>query len=651
MRVVPVEGRRGLRQFIRLPWSLYRDDPAWEIMASAAPGPVVTYGQHAEATVRALGVALSLKETRPAPRLRSRKDLPQDPLARWFTSQRSAHERLVPFFYGAGDDLLDTVYVELAIDREPEPEACEALLKEGGQAEMALRHAVARGSKLQRQGYASLNELLESAANGDTAERWVVLGEPGAGKTTLARHLVWSLSDPAADPETRPVPLYLTLSRLAEARRHPFDLAESDLVSSQGSRVGQRFAKRLFDLSGEPGKVWLLLDGFDEVKPEALAFVMERLRVWSREMPWVVVCVLSRPVGYQELGRDFLKARIRPLDPADQRALLAKWLGEERARTATIEIVESPSLQDQARNPLMLTLMAALCQETGQVAPRRIDMYERAIDMLLDRGHHQTATGVRDKGSARRIVQTLSLDLQESGAQAWTESALDDRLWAVRKSEPEQVGFQLKEVWETNARFLKDLSQNSGILGPHDGPREPWRYLHRSLREYLSARELKRRGEERLLEKVRGLEEEEAGQWGETLALAAGLLDSPRAFLERLQEINPAVALDALRNIEVLSLDEALEFLWHTKDWDGDYLVALIRAWRRPLADVEAALLAQVVPERTVEQLAYLHYASGSDYDASAFLDRKFRYFENLRHKAFGQKIIGNVSFSLFSSF
>ena len=29
LRVVPVEGRRGLRQFIRLPWSIYRDDPAW----------------------------------------------------------------------------------------------------------------------------------------------------------------------------------------------------------------------------------------------------------------------------------------------------------------------------------------------------------------------------------------------------------------------------------------------------------------------------------------------------------------------------------------------------------------------------------------------------------------------------------------------
>jgi hypothetical protein len=29
LRVVPVEGRRGLRQFIRLPWSIYLDDPAW----------------------------------------------------------------------------------------------------------------------------------------------------------------------------------------------------------------------------------------------------------------------------------------------------------------------------------------------------------------------------------------------------------------------------------------------------------------------------------------------------------------------------------------------------------------------------------------------------------------------------------------------
>jgi len=29
LRVVPVEGRRGLRQFIRLPWLIYLDDPAW----------------------------------------------------------------------------------------------------------------------------------------------------------------------------------------------------------------------------------------------------------------------------------------------------------------------------------------------------------------------------------------------------------------------------------------------------------------------------------------------------------------------------------------------------------------------------------------------------------------------------------------------
>jgi hypothetical protein len=29
LRILPVEGRRGLRQFIRLPWSIYADDPVW----------------------------------------------------------------------------------------------------------------------------------------------------------------------------------------------------------------------------------------------------------------------------------------------------------------------------------------------------------------------------------------------------------------------------------------------------------------------------------------------------------------------------------------------------------------------------------------------------------------------------------------------
>lgn len=40
LRIVPVEGRQGLRRFIRLPWSIYADDPAW------VPPLLIERGEH-----------------------------------------------------------------------------------------------------------------------------------------------------------------------------------------------------------------------------------------------------------------------------------------------------------------------------------------------------------------------------------------------------------------------------------------------------------------------------------------------------------------------------------------------------------------------------------------------------------------------------
>jgi hypothetical protein len=73
--------------------------------------------------------------------------------------------------------------------------------------------------------------------------------------------------------------------------------------------------------------------------------------------------------------------------------------------------------------------------------------------MLLERGHHQVPTGVKDKESARRRLQVLSLDLQEGGGQKWTEQTLDDQRWALRRQEPE-LGYRLKESARVGSSML-----------------------------------------------------------------------------------------------------------------------------------------------------------------------------------------------------
>ncbi|MBN1655179.1 MAG: SUMF1/EgtB/PvdO family nonheme iron enzyme [Deltaproteobacteria bacterium] len=574
---------------------------------------VIAYDSHDDIVAFLHELAADRKEPPPA-----RKAVePKDVLTRWRKHLRYLHRNLVPFFSNAGDRLLETVFVELELEERPElsRETCLPEPDEGGfiGPEQRLSHERSR-----QRVFPSLRNLLESSDSNQPG-RWAILGEPGSGKTTLARHLAWVLSDPSRTENAGPVPLYLSLARLATKSKHPFEIAEEELSARYGEKEGMGLADRVGRLCSEPGRVWLLLDGLDEVEPNAVSSAVERIQELSHDLPNAVIAVMSRPVGFQELGSDFSKAWVRPLNEAGQKKLLCNWLGDEKGERARNEIAAQNALNDQARNPLMLTLIAALYEKQDGLPPTRVALYQQAVSLLLKRGHGVEQRGVRDQQSALRLIRPLSLNLHRSGKESWSEKEVDEQLWKLRR-ERDDLDFQLKKTWETNPGFLYDISKNAGILAPHDGPSEPWRYLHRSLRELLSAEQLVGEDKETkfVIELVKTLQADELGLWGETLSLAAGLLNQPLELLERIKKASPKVALRALLNVEGVSPDDCLSLLFSISNrgeypwerlWDGDYLSRLIRGWSLPAQTIETHLSRLVTKKRSIEELAFIYYA------------------------------------------
>ncbi len=105
-------------------------------------------------------------------------------------------------------------------------------------------------------------EILEVFERSDISGRLLILGEPGAGKTTTLLDLAKGLVERASDDSAAPIPVIFALSAWKDPKQEMKDWLIAELKSKYGVRI-------------DIGKKWIeakqllpLLDGLDEVKPE-----------------------------------------------------------------------------------------------------------------------------------------------------------------------------------------------------------------------------------------------------------------------------------------------------------------------------------------------------------------------------------------------
>ncbi|MGH9889735.1 MAG: NACHT domain-containing protein, partial [bacterium] len=443
------------------------------------------------------------------------------------------------------------------------------------------------------------------------AGNWVIMGDPGSGKTTLARHVAWRFAG-AGDG---PVPVYLSLSRLIQSGKHPFEQAELELTSAAGP-LGEGLSDGLFRAAKHKGGVCLMLDGLDEVPPASIDGLGDLIRSWAHKLPYVAIAVLTRPIGYQTLAPVFRHAHVRRLGAAAQQELLRRWCEPAVADRTWRRLHEPGSrLRMIISNPLMLTLVAILAREQDKLPLNRVQLYAQAIDLLLRRGHCAERRGVKDSIAARRILVSLSWVLQQRPQETWDVSTLHAAIIDLCRSDPQHQALLMP--WGSPEAFLNDIARNSGVLGPHDGPREPWRYLHRSLREFLVAETLAARLTARsgqatadaTVEELAGIGGSSVGRWAEPLSLLCGLVPQPMGVLKRVREVNPNLAWRAILNADTIDPFDTARFIGGD-EWQS-HIKQIAKTWiatqeEDDLRRAKELLWLMVGPARTVKDVAVI---------------------------------------------
>lgn len=339
----------------------------------------------------------------------------------------------------------------------------------------------------------------------------VIVGDPGAGKTTFLKYLTLQLALNQDVGLGQRLPILLPLSAYANelAKR---EIALPDFIPLYYQRLlGKKSLpiETLLDVALEQGQALLLLDGLDEVKERTQRdLVVKRVTAFfalQKERGNKVV-LTSRIVGYREVrpvADGLAECTLADFEAEEITQFVNQWTTAiERAahgetetarRAATVErealleaLQHNRGVRRLAANPLLLTILAVMKRQGVVLPERRVQLYEKYVQALLS---HWNVARSLDRGPERdldpietiRVLAPLALWMHETspGVGLVKEQALRRKLVAIYK----ERGWEQPEP--AAKQFLADVRDHAGLLVAR-GERM-FGFIHLTFQEYLAA--------------------------------------------------------------------------------------------------------------------------------------------------------------------
>ena len=282
----------------------------------------------------------------------------------------------------------------------------------------------------------------------------VLLGEPGAGKSTVLRYLALLLArqlrgQSATVPGwTQPpcVPILCPLASVTARMTGEGEDATAALFATLRGLLEFNAVRAglggYLDDALRSDTVLLLLDGLDELSADAApgkssirALVADAIRTLARQLPGIRIVVTSRTLPYAEPGAWHLTAEdgwvqrtIAPLAFGQVRQFVTDWYAaiaeemetlsdDEAAQRAAdlIATLDTPSyarLREVIGSPLLLTMLAILHNNDARGLPRDlVQLYEEFVQLLLDRWEPVRSLTAPRPGLLERLGSLPGLEL------------------------------------------------------------------------------------------------------------------------------------------------------------------------------------------------------------------------------------------------
>ncbi|MEH2079799.1 MAG: NACHT domain-containing protein, partial [Nostoc sp.] len=335
---------------------------------------------------------------------------------------------------------------------------------------------------------AFLSQILERGEGKTKGQQIAVIGEPGAGKTTLLQTIafwvlekdlglpVWiSLADLGRNGTLTDIQTYICNSWLEQA------IPAIQLTQE----VREDFTKQI-----QQGRVWLLLDGVDEMSGgeashQPLEEISRQLTGWVvRSSRVVLTCRLNVWQADVNALETFETYRLLDFDyPQQVHQFIDNWFGNlskkgERLK-AELDSAERVRLQDLVQTPLRLALLCGIWQtEEGNLPETKAGLYHQCVQQFYRWKQNRFPTSTKEQRDLNKALGLLALrDIKEGSSR-----------FRLRES---FISEELGDVDDQTSLFYKAWQlgwlNHVGIAAESPSKEKVYAFYHATFEEYFAA--------------------------------------------------------------------------------------------------------------------------------------------------------------------
>lgn len=332
----------------------------------------------------------------------------------------------------------------------------------------------------------------------------VILGQPGAGKTTSLKYLTYKMLFEEKTPFNLVgynYPILIKFRELDNIEEEHFLLEK--LIKIYGINIKhndldkyeipkEKFKKMYKELSHsyiqkfiDSQRIILILDGFDELPNiEAKENAVKSIRLLSSSLDNSLIILTSRSSDYDYHINGTEEFEIAPLDEKQIKLFSEKWLGKKRLSDDFLEKVKASPFYDTTIRPLTIAHLCAIYARKGDIPKKPKTVYKKLINLLLEEWDFQRSVK-RDSQYANfeidrkfEFLSALSFDLT-----TYFNLSVFNTYELERAYNRIHVDFGLPQ--HESRKVVKEIESHSGLL--IKSGYDQFMFAHKSLQEYFTA--------------------------------------------------------------------------------------------------------------------------------------------------------------------